>query len=110
MEGITNPALDSSLQAKVDNPTAFFNQLLPNAVTLLFVIASVIFLFMMVAGAIQWMTSSGDKQGLESARGRLSNAIVGLFILFALFAIITVLENFFGVDILTLDISGLTIR
>ena len=69
-----------------------------------------IFFFVMVVGAIGWITSGGDKAAIESARGKIVSAIVGLIILFALFALIGAIENFFGVDILSLDIGPFTIK
>ncbi len=75
-----------------------------------FVIGILIFFFVMIAGAIQWITSGGDKAAIEGARGKIVNAIVGIVILFALFAIIGVIENFFGLDILSLDILSFAIK
>lgn len=108
---ITNPTFkDSPLEWFYTGPAEFLKVILPNAVGLCFVIASVIFLFMIITGAIQWISSGGDKQGLESARGKISNAIIGIVILFSTFAIIKVIEGFFGVNILTIDIGPLVIQ
>lgn len=105
---ITNPALDPAIRDKTG--LAFFQKLLPNLVTLTLIIGSVIFLFIIIMGAIQWISSGGDKQGLESARSKISNALIGLVILFSIFAVIKVAESFFGVSILTLDIGSLFIK
>ena len=104
---ITNPAL-----GKLTNQTgvSFFQNLLPRLVTLGFIAGVLIFFFMLVMGAIQWISSGGDKQGLEAARGRITNALVGLIILFAAFAIVKLIESFFGISILTLDIASLIIQ
>ena len=75
-----------------------------------FVIGTVIFVFTFITGAIQWITSGGDKTALEGARGRISNALIGLVILFASYAIIKLIEAFFGVNILELDIGALKIE
>ena len=61
-------------------------------------------------GGIQWMTAGGDKAAIEQARGKVTNALVGLVILFSTFAIILAIETFFGVDILTIDIGVLKIE
>lgn len=109
---IGNPALGTTVSEFLADKTgtSFFSNLLPRVVGLAFVIGSLIFFFMFVWGAIQWISSGGDKQALESARGRITNAIIGLVVLFVALAIIKFIEKFFGVDILTLDISGLLIR
>ncbi len=109
---IENPALGPALQnlIKTEGGTGFFTTLLPNIITLLLIVGALVFFFMLVVGAIQWISSGGDKQGLESARGKLTNAVLGIVILFAAFAIITLIENFFGIKILTLDIGALKIE
>lgn len=104
---ITNPALGS-----LTNQTgvSFFQSLLPRIVTLGLIIGVLIFFFTLIMGAIQWISSGGDKQSLEAARGKISNALIGLVILFAAFAIIKLIERFFGIPILTLDIGRLIIQ
>lgn len=77
---------------------------------LAFVIGSLIFFFVMVIGAIQWISSGGDKAAIEGARGKISNAIIGFVILLAVFAVLGVIEDFFGFNILTLDIGPLMIE
>lgn len=107
---ITNPALGETLQNALSSPISFFSLILSNLISLSFIVGSVIFFAMLVFGAIQWISSGGDKQGLESARGRITNALVGIIILFASFAIVKLIETFFGFKILTLDIGALVIQ
>lgn len=104
---ITNPVLGNL--GKQTGPE-FFGNAIPAAVGLAFVIGTLIFFAMLIMGAISWISSGGDKQKLESARGRISSALVGIIILFASYAIIRLIENFFGIHILTLDITSLIIR
>ena len=103
MNPIKNKALKSSIQNL--SGTEFLNKLLPNMVGLAFVIGVVIFLFVLVFGAIQWITSGGDKAGLESARSKIANALVGIVILFSVFVILKIIESFFGINILTIDLG-----
>jgi TRAP-type C4-dicarboxylate transport system permease small subunit len=108
MDKITNPALQETLQKK--SGIEFFQNFLPRFVGLAFVIGILVFFFIMITGAIQWMASGGDKTGLEAARGKLANALVGIVILLSLFALFKIIENFFGINILTLDIGPLKIQ
>jgi len=106
---ISNKALEGSpLQGLTGE--GFFGKLLPALVGLLLVGGILIFFFYMLIGAIQWIVSGGDKAALESSRGKISSAIVGLVILFSTFAIIKLIEAFFGVDILTIDIGPFKIQ
>jgi hypothetical protein len=105
---IKNPVLNPSLQGK--SGVEFFNDLLPRVVGLSFIIGVVIFLFIMLLGGIQWISSGGDKTALEGARGKITNAVIGIIILFSLFAILKIVEDFFGINILTVDLGPLVIR
>ena len=107
-EPITNPALSDRLQAF--SGIEFFQKLLPNLIGLIFVIGVIIFFFILVIGGIQWISSGGDKAAIEQARGKVVNALIGIVILFSAFAIVKLLESFFGTNILTLDIGNLIIR
>ena len=108
IDPITNPALRETLQRK--SGLEFFQELVPNLVGLAFVIGALVFFFIMIIGAIQWISSGGDKAAIEGARGKIANALVGVVILFGLFALLKVLEDFFGINILTLDIGPLKIE
>lgn len=107
VESINNPALGPGLQGITG--VEFFQGFLPALVSLLFIIGVTVFLIMLILGAIQWITSSGDKGQVENARNRVTNALVGLFILLSIFAIVNLIELFFGTDILRFDIGKLQI-
>ena|SRR3989344_7962384 len=106
---ITNPALGSKLQKL--SGTQFFSRLIPSLIGLGFVVGVIVFVFMFILGAIQWISSWGDKGQLEEARGKIIHSLAGLIILFALFALIKVIEHFFlDINILLLDIGVLKIE
>jgi len=75
-------------------------KLLSALIGLIFIVAAIIFFFMLVIGGIQWMLSGGDKQATESARGRITAALIGLIIVFAAWAITKLIEQFLGITIL----------
>lgn len=78
------------------------------AIRLLLVAAALVFFFMLVIGGIQWILSGGDKAATESARKKITNALIGLAIVFAAWAIVALIRTLFGVDILRLDIPTFT--
>ena len=104
---IINPVTDPGLGSL--NGISFFQGFLPALISLGFIIGVTAFLIMLILGAIQWITSSGDKGAVEAARSRVTNAVVGLFILLALFAIVNLVEIFFGTEILHFNIDVLRI-
>lgn len=65
-------------------------------VNLAFVIASIIFVLLLLWGALQWMLSDGEKEKVEGARNRLTHAFIGLIILTVAFAILQLLGQFTG--------------
>lgn len=105
---ITNPALGEPLQSK--NGVEFFGALLPAIISLGILVGVLFFIAVMMLGAIQWMNSGGDKASIEGARNKIVNALFGLVLLFAVFAIIQVMEQFFGITILSLDIGSFAIK
>ncbi len=106
---IKNPVLSPSIQNL--SGIQFFQKLLPNAVGLVLVFGALAFFVMLITGAIQWITSGGDKANLEAARGRISSALVGLLVLFATFAIIKLIEDFFGgLNIIQVDLGPLQLN
>jgi hypothetical protein len=103
---IGNPALQ---QTNV-NGVSFFQKFIPALVNFALIVGSLYFLANIVAGAIQWISSGGDKASLEAARSRITNSVVGIVILFAIYAVLNLIAAFFNIRILTLDIAPLVIR
>lgn len=75
-------------------------------INVVLIVAAVVFFFILVIGGIRWITSGGDKANTEAARNQITAALVGLVIVFAAWAIIELLQTFFGINIL----GGLTIE
>lgn len=70
-------------------------------IQLLIVIAAVVFFFILVIGGIRWIMSGGDKANTEAARNQITAALVGLVIVFAAWAILTLIDAFFGTTIIS---------
>jgi hypothetical protein len=74
--------------------------LISAAVGMLMILAALLAFFFLILGGIQWITSGGDKAGMEAARNKITHAIVGLIIVGAAWAIMTLVQNFLGVSII----------
>ena len=57
------------------------------------------FIFQIFLGAINWLSSSGDKQQLDNAKKRLTNAIIGLIVVVLAYALIGIIGAFVGLNI-----------
>ena len=60
------------------------------------VIALLLVFGYLIIGSIEWITSGGDKSKTESARNKITAAVVGLIILAASYAIFLLLLRFLG--------------
>lgn len=74
------------------------SDVLTKFIILFYQIALILFLFMVVFSALQWITSGGDKEKVASARGRLTSAIIGLVILGLAWVITSTLGYFTGIS------------
>lgn len=68
------------------------------------IIAALVAFTFLVIGGIKWITSGGDKEATAKAQSTITAALIGLVIVFAAWAIIKLIETFFGVQILNLTI------
>jgi hypothetical protein len=57
-------------------------------------------LMYLILGGISWITAGGDKGKVDKAREMITQAVVGLGVLAAAFAIFSVVQYFFGISII----------
>lgn len=82
-----------------------FAGIVQGLISIVLVVAAVVFFFILVIGGIKWIASGGDKAQTEAARNQITAALVGLVIVFAAWAILQLLDQFFGVNILELQLD-----
>lgn len=71
-------------------------KLIQSLIGTLLIISALLAFFFLILGGIQWITSGGDKAGMEAARNKITHAIVGLIIVGAAWAIMILVQNFLG--------------
>ncbi len=101
-------AYAATTQINVNAPkgsVANLGELISGLVTAAIVIAAVVALIFLVWGGIEWLTSGGDKTHTEKAQQRITNAVIGLAIVVASWAVIQLIAGFFGIDFANLDIG-----
>ncbi len=81
--------------------------LIGNLVSVAIIFACIFTLIYLVWGGIEWITSGGDKAGMESARSRITAALIGLTIVAAAWAIMMLVSKFFGFSFKNITIPGL---
>lgn len=75
------------------------NQAIGGGLGILFVAVVVLAIIFLIWGGIDWITSGGDKQKLQSAKHKATFAIVGLIIAFAAYLVVGFLGYFFKVAV-----------
>lgn len=70
-----------------------FSDILTFMIRFFFVLAGIAALVMMLWGALAWVTSGGEKEGVQHARDKIVAAIVGVLLIVVALAIIWSMEN-----------------
>ena len=79
--------------------------ILSGAIGLVLLLVAIVFFFILVIGGLKWVTSGGDEKKVGAARAQITNALIGLAIVFAAWAIMKLIGSIFGISIL----DGITI-
>lgn len=99
---------------RIDAPSQFRNlrnltipKLIPPVINLLIISSVVLFLFSLLLGGLKFILSGGDKERTAEAGRQVVNAIIGIVIVFSSWAIISFIEQFFGVKLTTLQLPSM---
>ncbi len=108
---LINPILPGTLGGK-GNPTPLnglsaAGKLVSGIADVLFIVAVIAAFLYLILGGVQWITASGDKSGLEAARNKITNAILGLVIVAAAWAVWILVGSFLGIDVTNLQFPTL---
>jgi hypothetical protein len=86
-------------------PSLTVSGIVSGGISLAMLVVALVFFFILIMGGLKWVMSGGDQKNVEAARGQITNALIGLAIVFAAFAIMKLIETIFGISLL----SGITI-
>lgn len=73
-----------------------FDAVLTFIIRFFFIVAGLIAILYLLLGALGWITSGGNKESVDKAREKIQNALIGVILIFAVLAIVGVLENVLG--------------
>jgi len=85
------------------NSASKFEQLFSTIIGVMTIIAGIWFIFIILIGAIGWMTAGGDKGAVETARKRIANGVTGLLIVVIAVPLIGLVGRIIGLDILNIE-------
>lgn len=95
--GITNPVTGD----------IEFGPMISNIISVIIIIAFLASFFYLLWGGVQWITSGGNPEQVDAARNRIMQALVGLVVVVAAWAIMGLVSAFFGVDFTSFNIPTL---
>lgn len=81
-------------------PGGGFGGILGTILSGIMVVAALMVLLYLIWGAIEWITSGGDKAKTEKARQRMTTAVIGIIVLASTLAIFMFVQNLLGLSIL----------
>ncbi len=76
-------------------------QIVRAVIRFILLIAFVLAFIFLLIGGLRWITAGGDEKSVAGARGMITAALIGLVIVLLAFAIIKLVETFFGVTIIS---------
>lgn len=85
---------------KAGTPGEDFEKVISTTIGIMTIAGMLWFMAQLIIGALGWVSAGGDPKRLEAARGRITNAIIGLTIVVAAWAVIGVVGTILGLEIL----------
>lgn len=75
--------------------------LIANIFTVIITIIGLAGFVMFVVGAITWMISGGDSSKLQTAKGSMTYAVIGMVVALSAFIILNLIASFTGISVIT---------
>ena len=106
---VTSFALPATTWAQGAVPEGIFKAtniavIIQGIIRFILIAAFVIAFIMLLVGGIRWILAGGDEKAVASARGTITAALIGLVIVLVAFALIRLVEIFFGISIISGDL------
>lgn len=77
--------------------------IISNLIGFLTIVAGIWFMFQFIIAGISWISAGGNPESLSGARDRMRNALIGMVIVVGAWAIVGLIGNLLGLDILMTD-------
>lgn len=96
-DGITNPVVGEFS----------VGELISDVISLFIIFAFIAAFFFLLWGGFQWITSGGSPEAVDAARGRIVQALIGLVLVVAAWALFSLVGDFLGFDFTNFDLPVL---
>jgi len=93
---ICNPLLKNCLQS--EDPTAYTNNVIQSIFSLFFIVGVIYFIWHFIMAGYHFISNEGDPKRIEVAKNELTFSIVGLAVIFSVFAALKFIGAVFGIQ------------
>lgn len=88
----------------VPNPTNagfYIADVIKNGISILIIVSFIAFFLWTIFAGFRFITSGGDEKAVSSAWSSIYWGIIGMIVVLSSYALVVLVERFFGVDIIT---------
>lgn len=93
---IFNPILNNGKE-QVTDPTTYTNNVLSAVFSIFFIVGTIYFMWHLIMAGYHLISTEGDPKKLEVARHQITYALIGLGVIFFVFAILKFVGSILGV-------------
>lgn len=76
-----------------DNPALGLGKLISFGIRLFIIVAGMFLLLYLLLGAFDWITSNGEKEKITKAQNKITNALIGMFLVFIALVVFNLLAG-----------------
>ncbi len=106
---IVNPVLPGTLgSGGVSAGPPAVGAIISGVIGMLIIVAFVLAFLYLLLGGFDWITAGGDKAKLQGAREKITNALVGLIVTAAVWAVMMLISDFLGLEFPNFTIPTVT--
>lgn len=87
----------------ITNPACVLPRLVDSILSMVMIIAILLLLLYLLWGALDWITSGGDKGKTEKARDKMTGASIGILVLSSVVVIFMIIQRFLGITVLSFN-------
>lgn len=92
----------SSFAPNIDESAGLLAKTISNIIGFMTIIAGIWFIFQFISGAYGYLSASGDQQKMTSATKKITSALIGLIVIVAAYAVISLLGELLGFNFLNI--------
>ncbi|MFA7301771.1 MAG: hypothetical protein WC069_05650 [Candidatus Shapirobacteria bacterium] len=93
---IINPTFGNQQISSVD-PQLYFNNVLSAIFSIFFIVGTIYFIWHIVFAGYHFIATEGDPKAYETAKNQITYSVVGIFVIFSVFAIIKLVGTVLGI-------------